>query len=238
MKQWLVVVSFGLTACQAHVSLKAPPPEAPLEDRVKAYEELQRLSSYELVSVRAGAVVSSAPSYLQLRNGARVYHPEDLLPVLAPTSVAAQAATESQAARGRFGTYLGVGGGIGAAGLIAVVALMASAPEVPGVGSPEFGTALKARGERVGLGVGVGIASVAVGLGVALIGNLIEGRPAADALRTAFETYDAGLRARLSLPAKGEVQMPLQLVPPPPPPPPPPTPEVLRPSVAAPVARR
>jgi hypothetical protein len=226
----LVLLLSGLAACQAHVGLNAPAKEAPLEERARAYEELRPLSHHEsvLVTTQNGFVASATPlpGYLQLNSGARVYYAEDLLPVLPPDSVAAKAAVESQKASGVRDVFTGVGATIGGVGLVAMAIILASVPAVPNL-SPswtreEFDQHMSNSRAALGqtmIGAGVGIGGVARGTLVWLIGGLAEGRTITDSLRTAFETYDAGLRARLGVPAKGEVS-------PPPPAPPPPVPEV------------
>jgi hypothetical protein len=214
----LVVVGSGLAGCQAHVALQAPGASATLEERTKAYEQLRALSSHETLTVTTQYGVpiaaTSEPTYLQLKNGARVYHPEDLLPVLPADSVAAKAAQESQSARQSRNTVIGVGVAIGVVGVIAMVAIHASVqvPDLPlDVTQAQFEQHMKdtQAALRQGIiGYGVGLGGVAVGALVVLVGNLVYGRNAADAMRTAFETFDTGLRAKLDLPGDGAARLP------------------------------
>jgi len=220
----------GLAACQAHVVLNAPAKEASLEERAGAYEQLRPLSHHEavLVTTQNGFVASATPlpGYLQLNSGARVYYGEDLLPVLPPDSVAAKAAVESQKATGVRDAFTGVGATIGGVGLIAMAVMLATVPTVSDLPIPwteaqwdQHTRDLTAATSQRTTAIGIGVAGVGLGIIVGLVGGLAEGRTITDSLRTAFETYDAGLRARLGVPAKGEVS-------PPPPAPPPPALEV------------
>lgn len=215
----LVVVGSGLAGCQAHVALQAPGASATLEERTKAYEQLRPLSSHETLTVTTQYGVpiaaTSEPTYLQLKNGARVYHPEDLLPVLPADSVAAKAAQESQSARQSRNTVIGVGVAIGVVGVIAMVAIRASVAPVPDLPhnwtQSQFDQHMndtEAALRQGIIGYGVGLGGVAVGALVVLVGNLVYGRNAADAMRTAFETFDTGLRAKLDLPGDGAARLP------------------------------
>lgn len=213
----IVLLACGFAACPAHVELQGPRAGASLEDRTKVYEQLRPLSRHEsiLVTTHNGAVTSASqvPSYLQLNNGARVYYPEDLLPVLPADSVAARAAEESRAARHSANFFRGVGAAVGAVALVVGVAIFAGAPAVPdlspGWGSAEFDqhwAASRAASQQRMLGGGVGIGGVGLGLLVGLVGGLLHGRTAADSARTAFETFETGLRDRLGLSTLDDVK--------------------------------
>jgi len=208
----LLLLACGLSACQAHVTLLAPRADAPLEERVKAYQVLKPISSHELVLIttQGGMVTgtSSTPSYLQLNGGARVYHVEDLLPVLPPDSAAARAAEVSQSATTKLRTAQGIGVGLGGVALVVTAVVLASGPAIPNLPFPwttdqfnQHQAALKASTDQLVLGVTLGGAGVALGVLVALVGGWIFGPTAADSQRTVFETYEQGLRDRLGLAA-------------------------------------
>jgi hypothetical protein len=208
----VLLMTCALLGCQAHVTLQAPRADAPLEERSRAYEKLKPLSTHEqlVVSVRGGTASVSSSSYLQLGGGQRVYYPEDLLPVLPVDSTAASAALDSQSARKNIGIAQGVGFGIVAVALAVGIGVFAGAPAVPDLPFPwtqaqwaERDQAEQARFRTIMTALGIGIGGAAAGALIALIGGLVNGRTFVDAARTSFETYDAGLRARLSLPPDG-----------------------------------
>jgi hypothetical protein len=200
----VVLVGVWLVGCNAHVALQAPRTDAPLEERTKAYEQLKPLSAHErvLVTVQGGTAtaLASTPSYLQLNSGERVYYPEDLVPVLPTNSIAAKAALQSESARTTSSLIQGVGYGLAVVAAAVGLGLYVGAPEVP---YPFTTEQLNARQSATTLALGVLIGGASLGGLVALIGNWVFGGTVTDAARTAFETYDSGLRARLMLSSDG-----------------------------------
>jgi hypothetical protein len=163
-----VVFSCTLFACRSHVALSAPQPSAPVAERVQAYDQLP-VGSYRSVD------------YLQLANGARVYYPDDLLPIVPPDSPTAKAVDASVSKR-HTATGLGygaIGAFVGGAAL-AIIPFAASHGETKSTLLPGIGIAL------IG-GIGLSIAAKVVGAS------------AEDEAATAFETYHDSLVRRLNL---------------------------------------
>src|SRR5689334_12212807 len=89
-----------------HVTLSAPAQEAPVEQRVQAYEQLSPAPTIP------GYVFTSDPNRpreLELSSGERVYWAEDLLPVVPARSRTANAARKSARMRQRGATLALVG---------------------------------------------------------------------------------------------------------------------------------
>ena len=126
-----------LLGCGApHVLLKGPPADAPLQERTDAYEVLRPVGTVEKTSVtvtRFSATTNQYLEYLQLNDGTRVVHPEDLSPVVTPESPTGKAIASRQqhldeAARLSWiglGTCTAVGSAVTAGG----VALALTSPE-------------------------------------------------------------------------------------------------------------
>jgi hypothetical protein len=97
---WHLSLLAALTACAAcagrpHVTLTAPAQTAPLEARIAAYRQLRLKSRIEVVKYD-GRTIGSSTRSLILADGTRVYHFEDLLPVVSPDSATAKAVLESE----------------------------------------------------------------------------------------------------------------------------------------------
>jgi hypothetical protein len=190
------LISFGCGG--PHVQLSAPPANSPAEQRAAAYEQLRPLSMHETHTtyVRGGAVVGATRStdYLQLNDGRRVYHAEDVLPVVPPSSPAATAAEESDSnASTATALTITAYGMVGAGLAISTVPLLTKEP----------GEDLNLTPLYIGLGVVV----------LAMVPAILAGsfrRTANDEKATAFETYDAGLRRQLNLCERNQVVVPCQ----------------------------
>lgn len=100
----LVVLMCSLllsASCRPHVQLKAPESTAPAETRVAAFNQL-RATQMQTTEVTSNAAIGSQYQlidFLDLNDGTRVYHPADVMSVLAPESDAYKnlAAAESDA---------------------------------------------------------------------------------------------------------------------------------------------
>jgi hypothetical protein len=178
-----------LTGCASHVDLTAPPPLAPVSARVAAYEDLKGLS-YRSTTVTTygsfGPTTTHSTDYMQLANGARVYYPEDILPVVAEGSPPAVAAEASKSKRETAG-WLALASALSVVGGLTVAV----------VGVTSGGDS---RGVPLALGLGIGFVG---GLGFGLAARFVSAS-AQDEAATAFETYDRGLLQRLRLCASGD----------------------------------
>jgi hypothetical protein len=176
-----LVLALCASSCARHVTLKAPTADAAPEDRLKAYEALAPSSLRIIKWVGNGSAARGGTSTdsLALADGRRVYHVDDLLPVVDPKSqTVADIAAADEAGRKASYTFLG--------GVVAMVA-----------GAVLMGVDLASSSKRgvpfyagAGLGVG-GIISIP-------IANMF-GRQAGEARTSAFLHYDEGLRQRLDL---------------------------------------
>ncbi len=181
------------TACGGpHVRLSAPDASAPPKERLKAYGKLRPLSMHEthVTTLQGGVPVGSyrQTDYLQLASGQRVYHAEDLLPVIPEQSVSAAAAREAESSLSTANTLQWVAVGLMVVGGMVMVASVTSAPTDDGPNmTPVY--------------VGGGI--MMAGLPVFFWGSA-ERSSAQDEKATAFETYDSSLRDQMGLCADGK----------------------------------
>jgi hypothetical protein len=87
----LVLLLAGLvttTGCQHHVKLRASGPSAPLKQRLAEYRQLKPLTQVRSPYLYLFSAVER--HFLLLADGRRVYHAEDLLPVVRPDSPTAR----------------------------------------------------------------------------------------------------------------------------------------------------
>lgn len=186
-----VTLSFGATACgsEPHVGLNAPSARASFEERGRAYDQLKPLSMHETHTtyLQGGSPVGSerTTDYLQLADGRRVYHAEDILSVVPSDSAAATAALESESYASSASTFKTVYWVLFTVGGLVMITPLLSAGD----------------GD-------VSMTPVLVGGGVMLAGIPFifmaksKRNSANDAKATAFETYEPGLRKTLNLCAK------------------------------------
>lgn len=176
-----------LTACNSHVRLTAPGPDAPLQERIEAHGRLAPLAAARALQAMVlpnGAVMASDRlNFLQLAGGQRVTHAEDLLPVVdadSPTAAAVAAGEEAQ---------------------VTAAALAGSGYSVAAVGAGlQFG-ALFTEDSAGMLWTGVGLA--AAGLIVGLVSTKYF-RDAEDERESALILYERDLRAHLHLCVKDQ----------------------------------
>lgn len=186
----LAALSVTLAACNAHVQLpEAPGRGDPFPQRMAAYQQLRPsmlTTTTQLTMTRYGMVTGSYTTLNQLilANGAAVYHPEDLLPLVDAQSATAVAARESADERGVSNIL--VGSMIGAS-LLGTGLTLASFS-----GSSDTG--------RINEGMfyaGLGLVTAAT---VLYFVNLFgPSRAAASDRVSAFAAYEPSLRARLGL---------------------------------------
>src|SRR5262245_10442890 len=94
-----------LAACvpKPHVRLEAPRADAPSGERVAAYERLEpRVLDQTMIYDEHHNLVQSTNDSLLLGDGQRIYHAEDLEPVVAANSLTARAARRSRDAGARI----------------------------------------------------------------------------------------------------------------------------------------
>lgn len=93
----LLIVA-GTSACvpPPHQTLVAPPVDAAAADRLAAFERLISRADEQTLRVSHGRVVSATTDYLILGDGTRVYHAEDLIPVVPADSATARHATQAK----------------------------------------------------------------------------------------------------------------------------------------------
>ncbi|MEM9192341.1 MAG: hypothetical protein AAGF12_24415, partial [Myxococcota bacterium] len=187
---WLLLVSLvPLVGCRGHVQLSAPDRTAPLQARVQAYEELrptllQQTQNYHVGAFGAVSRGLRTTDYIITNGGERVYHPEDLLPVVDPDSPTAIAAEESDAKKATAAWLAPL-----FVGSIAAGAAVALTPYIVAEDVTE-----------------VGFIPLIVGIAIILVGGLGTGIPmllirqsAEDDAATAFATYGRSLREHLNL---------------------------------------
>jgi hypothetical protein len=177
-----------LLACgPAHVQLATPPPSANVVERAATYEQLRPLgtSTQTDVIMTPNMLLVTQSEFLQLADGTRVYHPDDLEPVVADDSATGRAIRDYRDAkassrRWRNGTLIAMAAGVAAA---TVGGIVLSNDEESGVGGALF--------------LSGGLVTIFSPLG--LLGTIVPEREARDARRTAFFTYDASLRQAMNL---------------------------------------
>ena len=186
----------GLSGCYSHVRLDpVPEKEAPLEERVAAYKELQPVAQRNTVTLHRGGFgagfVTSNTDFLVLGNGLRVHHPEDLLPAVDFNSPTAQYIREYEAWKKREMTSAWVGyGAMGVAG----AALLASLPFESSDG----------RAQALYWTAGTAGAVLMGSLAVSLTSTFLSRRER----DSAFMTYDRSLQKRLGLDSEAEEDAP------------------------------
>lgn len=196
------LIATSTVACHPHVELRAPEAGAPGPERVKAYESIHARSSKEthITYVNEyGTVVDAARrvDYLQLADGQRVYHPEDLMPVLASESSAYSAADRSRKNMSTARVLNGVGWGtVGVGGAVMV----------GGVATADYAST----------DTGALMTPLIIGGGIMLAGVVMTlvssgfARKAMDEKATAFEMYNEGLAMRLNVCANEKVLVPCE----------------------------
>ena len=191
----VLVATLSLEACVGgHVQLPpAPPREAPLPVRVQAYNRFRPVAMQETLTIqmnRYGGVTNSSTTLdnVRLADGTAVVYPEDLAPMVDPSSVTAQASRRSVALR-EPGLWLEAGGG-----LALLVGLGMVFPAALTTTDNPDGTTT--RGDSALLWTSVGFMSV--GLIAALIGLGYSAGSSSERQR-AFMTYDNSLREHLGL---------------------------------------
>lgn len=198
----VVVVALWVQACGGHVHLQLPPApdrSAPREARVAAYHRYrptEAMHTHHLTVNRYGQVLSAATSlnFVMLADGTQVAYPEDLSPLVNPTSATVQAARESANFRGPS-TWLYWGGGAATIGgmflFIPAVVVAEDEYDSRGVRTP---------GDNSLMWMSAGV--VGTGLVAMLVGALL-GMHASSQRQRAFTTYDSSLRERLGLCSDG-----------------------------------
>jgi hypothetical protein len=181
----------ALTGCMGHLALPAAPPrEASYPMRVQAYNNFRPLAIQYTTVVstgRYGTSASTSATGLLLANGTHVTWPEDLLPLVGPSSPMAYEARETHRVQsigaalslsGMGGVFLGVG--LFAAG----VAMLFSGSHA---------------GETIGGPLAIGGATVTLTAPIPLIIGLGFSGAGARHRETAYQLYDQSLRQNLGL---------------------------------------
>ncbi len=186
-----LVLSASLVAgCMGHLTLPEAPTSAPYPVRVQAYNSFRPLQVQYTTTVsygRYGGIsgVSTAATGLVLANGANVFHPEDLLPMVGVNSPTAAAARESQSANNTADILFW--SGIGASALGTGLALWGMFGGLSG-SSSQFNWPLVGAGSAVVLGGSITV----------LVGSGFRGA-AARHRETSYQLYDQSLRHNLGL---------------------------------------
>ncbi|MFZ5893065.1 MAG: hypothetical protein ACOY0T_18540 [Myxococcota bacterium] len=173
-----IAVALCASGCARHVTLKAPDSSAAPEVRMKAYEELAP-DSLRVATYISKYGSSTSVDSLRLNDGRRVYHAEDLVPVIDPRSKAAAdiVEMEEEASKARYTFWGGMAAVV--AGSVLMIADLAGSEK---------------RGVPFYAGAGLGIGGV-----IAIPISSMFGRQANEARGNAFLHYDEGLRQRLDL---------------------------------------
>jgi len=192
----LVVMSLWVEACGGHIQFPPTPDRsASRETRVAAYNRYrptEAMHTQHLTVNRYGQVLSASTSlnFVMLADGTQVAYPEDLSPLVNPTSVTAQAARESANFRAPAAWLYWGGAASTLAGLALLIpAASASADEYDARG-------MRTPGDDTLFWTSVAVMST--GLVAMLIGGLLGTRSSSERQR-AFMTYDTSLRERLGL---------------------------------------
>ena len=185
----LVSVIFLLVGCQAHVRLNPPPlANAPIKERVKAYDELKPIVHRELYVYNGYGAAYQSLSSLTLGSGQRVYYPEDLLPVVGQDNKFADWTRQYQRYNNIGTTVMWSGLGVELLGCSLALAGLNDSIKTPGSG---FSTTIV-----------VGYGLLFAGLIGVLTGYMFETK-AIDSKATAFDLYDSVLLKRLELARTG-----------------------------------
>ncbi len=195
-------MSAALVGCggPTKLVLSAPPPTAPLEARLEAYQQLQpvgaEIHSYYKKS-RDGMserFLSSRAAYIRLGGGEEVHYPEELLPLVPRNSPTARSILQSQEYRATsvsFRRWALASAGVGFLG--GVVGLSSAMDLDPG--TPRT-VALVSVGTIAG-------ALLLGGLGMYVVSGYNNSQ-AEEHRANAFRTYEPDLRKRLNLCPRGE----------------------------------
>ncbi len=187
-----LLVSGALAGCAApHVALSAPAPDAPLQERVSAYERLSPVHATHDPFSRSFRPISHES--IRLSGGEEVHYAEDLLPVVPERSRTANSARKSAELR-RSGAWIGNAG---------LVVGLAGAALTFGAILPFAGGDREAPPVARTLG-GVGVLAMVGGIVTMLVGKGKVNK-ADDEQMWASATYDADLRARLNLCRKDDM---------------------------------
>ena len=168
----VVCASIALGGCHDHVVLQVPSSQAPFSERARAYQDLRPIS-YQISNN------SQQMDYLELGNGSRVYHADDLLVAVPPDSETARAIERSDQLR-KTAPWFGFSA-------LACMIIGGSLVGLSVVGRDRPNTSLFIGGAAVGVvgGLGFGIAS----------GTTY--RRSVDQARIAFDNYDGALQRKL-----------------------------------------
>ena len=183
-----IAVLLSSVGCAArHVQLQAPESDAPISERQTAYDNLQPISIAEthITTYRGWTPISATrrTDYLQLKGGERVYEPEDIWPVIAQTSAAANAVKNYEDKSSTVRTINWISAGLLTVGLgLTGYSVFHQGPNHSRNTTPLY----------LGLGFLTGGA-------LGLFWSNRERNAANDEKSTAFETYADGLRSKLSL---------------------------------------
>lgn len=212
----LVSVAALASGCPAHVVLPPPPDASSSEELRNEYFEKNRALPVERGQrTPRTRMFESKPTFLQrsisLKNGAEVHHVEDLRPLVADDSLAAQAidlAIAKGADARTINTIAGVTGGLGVVSGLTTLVLGITGVDLESVlpsidlGSSDPAIPNKIPGYIV-YGGGTALVTLAVGTGFAIWGSTADD-DAALHRSEAFRRFDDGLRARLGLPPLAE----------------------------------
>jgi hypothetical protein len=185
--RWIAVVALVCACSKPHVMLPAVSPNMTPEQRVQMFDELHAIGENTTTTTSCGVGAGAACSTkiektLYLANGTRVYHPEDLLPVVGLDSITARAIRNVHKHRRKALGYTGIS-------FASMAGLLAMATRVI-IGESEsyFSTP-----EKIGLVV------IGSGLVVGMFGASYHKRQAVKSWRDANENYNAGLAQRLGV---------------------------------------
>jgi len=171
-----------------HVSLSAPGADAPLDDRLAAYQKLapERTTTVHVLNRGDSSEIGQYIESVEFHDGTKVVHVEDLAPVVAPESRTAKQIerAQSSASAGKWMMAGGIAGLFG--GFALIVADLAS-------------NGMQRRGVPFYLGAGIGIGGlVTIPFSIGQFGDAYQART------SALKHYDEGLRQRLDLCREGE----------------------------------
>jgi hypothetical protein len=177
----LVLVPFG---CAPHLTLQAPEAGAPAQARLAAYAELAP-ANVRIVEYTSNYQRATYADQIELRDGRKIRHIEDLRPVVAEDSRAARDIDRAEsAARTANWLYVAALAGLIGGSVLALHDLVENGPDH--------------RGASFYLGCGLGLGGV-----VTVPIAMTFGARSNEAGIAAAKHYDDGLRRRLAL-CKGE----------------------------------
>jgi hypothetical protein len=198
---WIATIALVSACSRPHVTLPTIPPDLPPDQRVQVFNDLHATGEKTVTTTSCngmGGCSTNVDKTLFLANGTRVYHAEDLLPVVGPESTTAGAVRDMQESRRKARVY----------------SLISIASAVGFIGIVVFSF----RGDNPGFSTPAELGLLATGAGVLVggFGAWWQTRQAVAHWADANEGYNEGLAQRLNVCTNGLAVVPCETGVPPP----------------------